>query len=140
MKETIESKIKKMINIKYRYAGKNTVITNYHFNEEKERVYVYLDGSNTPTDRPYDAAMEYLRQFEEVNTDLTFSEASVSRNFKTTTNLKDILLDNIKNIKDNSLYIPQAQEISKQVGQVINVIRAEMECIRLAQSFNENKD
>lgn len=50
--------------------------------------------------------------------------------------LRTILLDNIESIKKDSAFIHQAKAINNSVQTYLNVIRTEMECIKLTKEIN----
>lgn len=45
-------------------------------------------------------------------------------------NLKDILMDNIKKVQENKDYIPQAQEVGRNVNSIIDLAKAEIDFLK----------
>jgi hypothetical protein len=52
------------------------------------------------------------------------------------TELKDILLDNIKKVQTSKEYIPQAQAVNDSVKTIIELAKAEIESIKLGVIIN----
>ncbi len=48
--------------------------------------------------------------------------------------LKTILMDNIKKIQDDKAFIPQAAEINNQVKSYIDIVKTEIEVIKILKS------
>lgn len=47
------------------------------------------------------------------------------------TQLREILLDNIKKVQDNKDYIPQAQEVASQIKTIIDLAKTEVDYLRI---------
>lgn len=51
--------------------------------------------------------------------------------------LKDMLLDNIEQVKKDKTYIPQADAISKNIGQIIDLAKVEISMINTLEGINK---
>lgn len=144
MKERIEQLLKTMLNKKYRYGSATFIITDYDFNEKKERLLVYTDRKPEPYDRPMADCMEFLKSLQPVDEKkvaiiqpvvvkgMMLSEGGLG------VTLKDTLLDNIKKIQENPAYIPQAEAITNNVNSLINLAKVEVDFLKTLRTTTEN--
>lgn len=129
MKELIEKRLHALLNKQLSYGSHLLVITGYNFNDSKERVYIHTNEKDSHFDRPYDGAIEFLKQFTEMkgevrridSTDMAMVNAS-----SLATELKDILLDNIKRVQANPEYVKQATVINNNVNTLVNLTKLQM--------------
>lgn len=127
IKETLES----MQGIPYLYGNNTYIIKSYQVKEELERVYIQANKKHF--DRPFDAVMEFLGKWEpvEVNEitkyDEGFNLPKRSIDSSVISALKDELLDNIKKVKENKAYIPQAEAVRSSVDSIITLAKTEIE-------------
>jgi hypothetical protein len=131
--EMIKGTIEEMIGGTYHYGHSQHTIKRYRINEERERVTIITDKNEF--DRPLDAVMEFLNLFEAVEKPVsalqTLSESSMTLpqmqiNGSVIRELKDVLMDNIKKVKEDKNYIPQAQAIKENVDAVIDLAKTEV--------------
>jgi len=141
--DAVRSSLNELLNRKVVYGVSEFSIIDFKYDGRISKFLVKVDDRDEEFELTVDAAVDFVRECRLVNSSTIQVQSStvapaaakvmVTPNLQTTNTLKNILLENINKIKDNPNYIPQAQEISKQVGQVINVLRTEMECLRLAK-------
>ncbi len=107
----------------------------YHFLSMKvdgDKIYIATDKDWLET-TVFDISV-FMEQFEQVEMGLVVSEKNNPINSPvasplandTMTNLKETLLDNIKKVKADKSYIPQAKEISNTVNTLINLASLEI--------------
>lgn len=118
-----------MLNKQLSYGSHLLVITGYNFNEAKERVYIHTNEKESHFDRPYDGAIEFLRQFTEMKGEvrrIDNNDMAIVNATSLATELKDILLDNIKRVQSNPEYVKQATVINNNVNTLVNLTKLQM--------------
>lgn len=128
--ELVETTLESMIGHRYMYGATNHTITRYRINKERGRVTVITDKKEF--DRPIDAAMEFLEQFEPipgravavVQDQPNLPQMQV--NSSVISELKDVLMDNIRKVKEDKNYIEQAEAVRQNVESVIGLAKTEI--------------
>lgn len=145
--EHVRTELNKLLNRKVVYGLSEFSVIDFKYDSRISKFIISVDDRDEDFELSVDDAVDFVRTCTllEIGASKTQAIAKpgvqavpemLTPNLETTQTLKEILLGNIKKVKQDSAFVPQAQEISKQVGQVINVLRVEMECIRLAQMLN----
>jgi PP-loop superfamily ATP-utilizing enzyme len=116
---------------RYSYGGKLHVIKSFLISEEKETVQIQTDKRYF--DRPLESAMELLNHFEPIQEmgmqTIAADDALVpvmQINSEVISQLKDILLDNIKKVREDKGFIPQATAVKLNVDSVIDLAKIEV--------------
>lgn len=131
-KQQIEEMLKPMEGKQYNYGGQTHKVWSYVVSEERERFFITTDRH--AFDRPLEAANEFLSKWVSVDkqdeenhkfTALAKIEPVINKDLAIT--LKNTLLDNIKQIKENKDFIPQAIAIKDQVDSVISLAKTQLE-------------
>jgi len=137
MKELIEKKLQSMLNKPLKYGIRIITMTGYRFNEEKEKVYIHTNEKSDHWERPYDAALTFLKEFApgEPAPKNTSTEIIVSNTSNITENLRNILLDNIDKVQKDKAYIPQATAINNNVNSIINLSKLQMDAIKMQEKY-----
>lgn len=139
--DAVRSLLNELLNRKVVYGVSEFSIIDFKYDGRISKFIVKVDDRDEEFELTVDAAVDFVRECRLKSSTIQVQSSTVgpaakvmvTPNLQTTNTLKNVLLENINKIKENPNYIPQAQEISKQVGQVINVLRTEMECLRLAK-------
>jgi len=118
-----------------RMVGKSFV---YNQDEHKIIKYEFAGGSLIITSDKQDiifSAVDYrfhLKEFLPIDDKIAATTLQLNvANQSVMTELKDVLLDNIRKVKENKDYIPQAQEINSQVKSMIDLARTEIDFIKI---------
>lgn len=130
----------------YNYAGRPHYIRDWNINEERGRFYLKTDKHTY--DRTLEDAMGFLNGFEPVPKrqiskipppeDQGFRLPAMTVDQAVTSRLKDILLENIENVKKDKAYIPQAQAIKENVDSVLNLAKTEIEYLNALHRINRD--
>ena len=145
MKDEILKRMELMKGKTFMYNTFNLRVTDWDFNESTERILLYTTRRTEPYDRPIEDAEAFLDQFTPI------PESALEKHTETTTmagltvfqgglsnQLKDILLDNIEKVRDNKDYIPQAEAISANVGQLIDLAKVEVQYMHAVAKLNKS--
>jgi glutamate/tyrosine decarboxylase-like PLP-dependent enzyme len=88
---------------------------------------------------PFDLADERLkRDFLPVEDGLDTVSKNIplrACNTETLASLRDIMLENIKKIQADKEYLPQAQEVSKSVGVIVDLAKTEIEYFKAIKNL-----
>lgn len=140
----IKSALDNMIGGTYLYGNHTIRIMDYKINEQRERVYVITDKKEY--DRPFESILDWINNLQLVpsravvqvpNSGSTLlPEAQV--NSSVIKELKEVLLDNIRKIKESKDYIPQAEAIKANVDSVIGLAKTEISYMEAVVRLNKN--
>ena len=132
-----EKRLQGMINKTFKYGVRIVVITGYFIDEDRERVFIHTDHQDNHFDRLLIDLNSLLKEFqpvEETQLDKTKGSGLVMAQGRLGNTVRDILLDNIEKVKANKEYIPQAQAINEQIGQLLNLAKVEVEYLKVIKT------
>jgi PP-loop superfamily ATP-utilizing enzyme len=134
-----------MIGLRYKYGGTEHIVKSFNISEEKERVSVQTNKK--VYDRPFDSIMEFLNKFEpipETGMEVYENRDSVpipkmQINSQVISQLKDMLMENIQNVKKDKNYIPQATAVKLNVDSIIDLAKIEVSYMEAYVRINKVK-
>lgn len=116
-----------------------------HQQEEVVKEWEFIDGETVVihTDKnkhrfSFSIADERLAEFLPIEQELAEIESNLPQlacNTQTLRELKDIMMENIRKVQEDKAYIPQAQEVSKSVGTIVDLAKTEIEYIKAIRSL-----
>ncbi len=135
MKEKIET-LQSMMGKHFKNSNNDEVVKLLSFKQNGDQILIATD-KDWITTSPFDLNL-FFKQYQEVEvtekgevTIIPASEQSIIRSVVIKGNvlseLRDILLDNVKKVQENKDYVPQAKEISNSIGQIINLAKVEID-------------
>lgn len=128
IKEQAIEKLEALKGVPKAYGGKVWKLKSYSINDETERVYITTEQGNN-YDRLLSTLNEFLEQLEplkETNllTEIVSKSSDTKKSF---TELKDILMNNIENLRLGRMDISTAKEISHHAQTIVNITKVELE-------------
>lgn len=129
--QVIKQTLDAMRGHKYKYGGKIHTLKGYNIYEDRDMISV--ETNLKIYERSLEAAMVFLDQFEPIaETGMEVMPASdallpvMQINSSVIKDLKDVLMDNIKKVKENKEYIPQATAVKLSVDSIIDLAKIEV--------------
>ena len=130
--ETIE-RLKKMVNQPFLYNNEQVVVLNYcdGTGEDGDEVEIYLNNGKTLCYKVYDLKM-ILGRFKPITSTVVVL-ANERLNQISTVNpaiiqdLRDVVLDQIKAVKENPAAVNQAKQVFQGVNTLINLAKTELD-------------
>jgi phenolic acid decarboxylase len=130
--ETIE-RLKKMVNQPFLYNNEQVVVLNYcaGTGEDGDEVEIYLNNGKTLCYKVHDLKM-ILNRFKPITSTVVVL-ANERLNQVSTVNptiikdLRDVVLDQIKAVKENPAAINQAKQVFQGVNTLINLAKTELD-------------
>lgn len=142
MKEVATRTIESMLGGCFLYGNQQHYIKTYSVNPDTEKFSLITDKKTFT--RPCENVMDFLGQFEPIqerhivpvsdNKGLFLPEITVNQSV--VKELKDVLMDNIRKVKEDKSYIPQAEAIKANVDSVISLAKTEIEYISAIERLN----
>lgn len=120
----------------FQYAAHIHYVEQITFNHERDRF--FIKTNRKIFDRPAEEVMEFLSQFEPVETmpevagNKTQSVAIINEEQSFADDLVAILKDNISKVQNDKAYIPQATAICNNVNSIINIQKTKIGLLKMA--------
>lgn len=123
-------KLNKTLGKNFLYLGANILIQNYSKKDDKIRVITDKRDYNLTEEE----LTTFLNDLQPVDNSVAIvPQAAAILNTSGLSDLQNILLDNIKKVQGNKEYIPQASEIQAQVKTFIDLVKVQVDCVKLMQ-------
>lgn len=132
-----EKAIQNLLNKKVMYGNRIVQITGYRIDEERERIYLEIDGKRDAMDRLIYDSLYLAKQFKVVEENPGLQQNMPQNNTAAAApklqsdldaeKLKNILLDNIEKVQKNPEYIKQATAINNQINSFVNITKLQLD-------------
>jgi len=143
--ELIKEQLEQMEGLSYKYGGRNHTIKSFNIITSREEVQIQTNIKNFV--RPFESVLEFLNKFEPIQeTGMAMFEnkdavpiPQMQVNSQVISQLKDILIENINNVKKDKDYIPQATAVKLNVDSVIDLAKIEVSYMEAYVRMNKVK-
>ncbi len=120
----IVEKLREMVGKSFLYNTREHKIRGFALKDGK--AFIYTDKTTIKGE----ATKEFLNEFLPIEEDFEEHSLQLLPDRNQMMNLKEILLDNIKKVKEDKSYIPQANSINKNINTLLNMAKLELEYYR----------
>ena len=139
MIETLEKMLKKP----FLFRNEEVVVLNYcqGTGDDGDEVEIYLNNGKTLVYN-YANLDSKLAQFKPVTTTVVVLAQKMASSVSTmnpsvVSELRDIVLDQIRNVKDNPEAVNQAKQVFQGVNTMLNMAKVQMEHIKMMQAMED---
>lgn len=136
-----EQKIQSILNKEMLYGNRIIVIESYIMNHERQRVYLKTTEGQE-FDRPFESIGSFLKELQPVKNEereVAVKRANFDSAITDVHELKAILIDNIRKVKNDPGYIKQATAINNQVNTFVNITKLQLDYAKQVKKMSNEK-